>query len=164
MNGYLLPMAGGDPIPLLKERILVGRRPDCDIRLEQSNVSGKHCELRFERGGWVVKDLASTNGVRVNGVRIENRKRLMPGDEVVFARKHFYKIQFDLEGNLEAMLAETKQEEEQDDNIMSRPLLERAGLQRAPIKVAFDSDVFEEENGKTTAQDSTFEGKRRKLG
>lgn len=145
MNGYLLPMSGGDPIPLLKERIVVGRRPECDIRLDASNVSGKHCELRFERGGWILKDLGSTNGVKVNGDRVDHRRRLIPGDEVVFARKHYYKIQFEMEGGLEAIREVAPPEEDNDDNFMSKPLLERAGLQQKPRAVAYDSDVFDDD-------------------
>lgn len=43
--GMLNPCGGGDPIPLLHEKLLVGRRSSCDISLKFPNVSSHHCEL-----------------------------------------------------------------------------------------------------------------------
>ena len=63
-------------------RLVLGRSRDCDITLEDPNVSRRHAELRNEDGRWVVADLGSTNGVKVNGRRVE-RAALEPGDEVV---------------------------------------------------------------------------------
>jgi len=70
MLGELMPQGGGDPIPLLKEVLLVGRRESCDIVLRFANVSAHHCQLVLSGGYWYVKDLKSSNGVKVNGVRI----------------------------------------------------------------------------------------------
>ena len=81
MYGELIPVGGGDPIPLLKKNLLVGRRESCDIVLRFSNVSAHHCQLVCNGGYWYVKDLKSRNGVKVNGLRV--RKRLDPGDELV---------------------------------------------------------------------------------
>src|SRR5580698_6667375 len=92
MFGELHPLGGGDPIPLMKESLLVGRRESCDIVLRFANVSAHHCELRLEGGYWYVKDLNSRNGVKVNGLRVTN-KRLDPGDEFVIA-KHKYEINY----------------------------------------------------------------------
>ncbi len=92
MLGVLTPRGGGEEIPLLKKRLLVGRRDGCDIALAFPNISGKHCELEFINGYWQIRDLGSANGTRVNGEKIDT-KWLMPGDEVGFA-KHFYTIQY----------------------------------------------------------------------
>ena len=62
MYGELVPLGGGDPIPLLKKKLLVGRRESCDIVLRFGNVSAHHCQLRIESGYWFVKDLNSRNG------------------------------------------------------------------------------------------------------
>ena len=48
MLGELVPVGGGDPIPLIKEKLLVGRRESCDIVLRFANVSAHHCQLTFE--------------------------------------------------------------------------------------------------------------------
>ena len=71
--GILQPVGGGDPIPLTKPEMIVGRRPGCDIRLDYENISGKHCTLRFLNGLWMVKDLGSTNGTTVNGSAARQR-------------------------------------------------------------------------------------------
>ena len=78
--GELLPLGGGDPIPLLKRSLLVGRRESCDIVLRFANVSAHHCQLTLTGGYWYVKDLQSRNGVKVNGMRV-TEKRLDPGDQ-----------------------------------------------------------------------------------
>lgn len=92
MLGVLTPRGGGEEIPLLKKRLLVGRRDGCDIALAFPNISGKHCELELINGYWQLRDLGSANGTRVNGEKIET-KWLMPGDEIGFA-KHFYVINY----------------------------------------------------------------------
>src|SRR5271163_1128742 len=47
MFGELNPCGGGDPIPLQKQWLVVGRQPNCDITLRFPNVSSRHCELRL---------------------------------------------------------------------------------------------------------------------
>src|SRR5947209_9339440 len=66
---------------LAGSRVLIGRSRECDIRLDDPNVSRRHAELRRDNGGWVVADLASTNGVKVNGRRVEEHA-LRAGDEI----------------------------------------------------------------------------------
>ncbi|MEM0927304.1 MAG: FHA domain-containing protein, partial [Planctomycetota bacterium] len=65
--GQLTPTGGGDPIPLLKDRLLVGRRGECDIQLKFNNVSGQHARMTLEQGYWFIRDLNSRNGVKVDG-------------------------------------------------------------------------------------------------
>jgi adenylate cyclase len=88
--GELLPVGGGDPIPLLKPNLTVGRRESADIVLRFPNVSGSHCELALVDGYWMVKDLRSSNGTKVNGTRV-TEQRLQPGDKIGIA-KHTYEI------------------------------------------------------------------------
>ena len=90
--GFLVPTGGGEDIPLKKDRILVGRRDNCDIVLRFANVSGQHCRLTLEQGYWFVKDLDSRNGTKVNGYRVA-RKRLDPGVILTIA-KHQYEIRY----------------------------------------------------------------------
>ena len=47
----------------------IGRLPECDITLDDPNVSRRHAEIRPRGDGFVLVDLGSTNGTRVNGVR-----------------------------------------------------------------------------------------------
>ena len=88
--GELIPQGGGDPIPLLKEKLVLGRRETGDIVLRFGNVSGRHCELSLESGYWFVKDLSSRNGTRVNGYRV-TRRRIDPKD-VLSVGKHQYEM------------------------------------------------------------------------
>src|SRR5919112_911958 len=76
--GELVPVGGGDTIPLLQEIMTIGRRESCDIRLNFQNVSGTHAELSFKNGVWYLRDMGSTNGVKVNGERTL-RRPLRPG-------------------------------------------------------------------------------------
>jgi predicted component of type VI protein secretion system len=57
----------------------VGRQSGCHIRIASSQVSRKHCELYLENGRLVVKDLNSSNGTLVNGVRVEGKRFLETG-------------------------------------------------------------------------------------
>ncbi len=123
MFGQLSPIGGGDPIPLLKKELLIGRRESCDICLRFGNVSAHHCQFDCEEGYWYVTDLNSRNGVKVNGQRVQ-RKRMDPGDTVAIA-KHAYEIEYDPTDN-GAMGPPPPEDASQD--IMSKSLLERAGL------------------------------------
>jgi len=64
----------GDPF-------VIGRSRECDLVLDDPNVSRRHAELRREDGGWAVVDLGSTNGIKLNGKRSRGG-RLNPGDEI----------------------------------------------------------------------------------
>jgi hypothetical protein len=61
--------------------LVIGRSPDCALTLADPTVSRRHAELRRESGRWVVADLDSSNGTRVNGWRVR-RATLGTGDEL----------------------------------------------------------------------------------
>ncbi|HLY35678.1 MAG TPA: DUF3662 and FHA domain-containing protein [Candidatus Limnocylindria bacterium] len=60
----------------------IGRSRQCDVVLSDPNVSRRHAEVRPRGGSWVLSDLGSTNGSRVNGRTIERTEVLKPGDEI----------------------------------------------------------------------------------
>ena len=62
--------------------VVVGRSRQCDIVLEDPNVSRRHLEVRPRGGSWVVADLGSTNGSRINGRPIEGSEVVRPGDKI----------------------------------------------------------------------------------
>jgi len=95
--GVMYPVGGGDPIPLIKPEIVIGRRPGADIRLDFENISGKHCKLRFLNGLWMVRDLGSTNGTTVNGSLLSSEQSLMPDEELGIAG-HLFTIDYDPAG------------------------------------------------------------------
>jgi hypothetical protein len=62
-----------------KRRVVLGRSRECDIQVEDPNVSRRHAELRQEGASYWIVDLDSTNGIEVNGRRVK-RAKLDPGD------------------------------------------------------------------------------------
>jgi hypothetical protein len=60
----------------------IGRSRDCEIVIDDANVSRRHAELRPRGGAWVLTDLGSTNGTRLDGRRIERPEPLEPGDRI----------------------------------------------------------------------------------
>ncbi|MGP0065719.1 MAG: FHA domain-containing protein [Isosphaeraceae bacterium] len=125
--GVLQPVGGGDPIPLVKTELTVGRRASCDICLDFENASGKHCVLRMVNGVWNIRDLGSTNGTTVNGSRIATEQSIMPDDEIGIAG-HLYTIEYDPAGP-EAFLSSRK---ELDEDVVTErtrhSLMDLAGL------------------------------------
>lgn len=127
MYGELVPSGGGDPIPLFKKSLLVGRRESCDIVLRFSNVSAHHCELSVVGGYWYVVDRQSRNGVKVNGNRV-HEKRLDPGDVLSIA-KHNYIVQYSPVDN--GAVGPPPPDRTESD-IFGQSLLERLGYERRP--------------------------------
>ena len=121
-KGELVPVGGGDTIPLIRDVLTIGRRESCDICMRFQNVSGIHCEFISRNGYWYIRDLNSTNGVKVNGLRVQE-KLLHPGDEISIAKRRFT-IHYELP------VGRRDLEEVVEEDVMSLPLLEKAGLAR----------------------------------
>ncbi len=128
MYGELVPVGGGDPIPLLKKKLRIGRREGCDIVLNFSNISGHHCLLEIEEGYWFVRDLQSKNGVKLDDKRVmaNVRRRIDPQVKMSIA-KHDFIVNYD-PSSLGAV--GTPPQDEQLDNLFGQSLLDRAGLTR----------------------------------
>jgi len=120
-NGELIPVGGGDNIPLLRAKLTIGRRDNCDVCINFPNISSLHCEMAFRDGYWYIRDLNSTNGVKVNGVRVQE-KLLRTHDEVVIG-KRVYHIEYEMPVGAMA-------DDRESEDIFSQSLLERAGLEK----------------------------------
>lgn len=83
MSLRLVPLTKGFtvPIPLQRPVLLVGRHPECDVRIESSKISRRHCCLGLAYDRVLIRDLGSRNGLRVNG-RLVQEARLEPNDEL----------------------------------------------------------------------------------
>ncbi|WP_406701028.1 FHA domain-containing protein [Singulisphaera sp. Ch08] len=125
--GILTPTGGGDPIPLHKAEVVVGRRASCDICLDFTNVSGKHCVLRLVNSVWHIRDLGSTNGTTVNGSQIASEHSIMPDDELGIAT-HFFTIDYEPGGPVGIFSKDQLLDEEISETKKRHSLMELAGL------------------------------------
>ena len=92
MRAQLVPLDGGPPVDIVKDLVVVGRKEDCDLRLEHKSVSKLHCVIVKTDGLLLIRDLGSTNSTRVNGQRVR-RAALLPNDQLTIANYKF-RVQF----------------------------------------------------------------------
>src|SRR3989442_15597347 len=88
MRAQLIPLDGGPAIDIVKDLIVVGRKEECDLRLDHKSVSKMHCIIVKTDGLLLLRDLGSTNGTRVNGQRVR-RAALLPNDQLNIANYKF---------------------------------------------------------------------------
>jgi len=93
MPAQLVALTEGPSVLLDKPIMLFGRNPECDIQIDSRKVSRRHCCIAQVNDYLVVRDLGSTNGIRINGVRLLEGK-LRHGDELTIG-SHRYKISWD---------------------------------------------------------------------
>jgi hypothetical protein len=79
--GGALVLSDGTRITLADTLSTIGRSPDCTVHLPDASVSRRHAEVRPVGDGWLLVDNGSTNGTRVNGATITER-RLADGDAI----------------------------------------------------------------------------------
>jgi adenylate cyclase len=108
--------------------LLIGRRESCDIVLRFANVSAHHAQLSVNAGYWYVRDLKSRNGVKVNGIRV-TEKRLDPGD-VLWIAKHKYDVKY---SPMEIGAVGPPPPEDVSEEVLGKSLLERAGLEKRHV-------------------------------
>jgi hypothetical protein len=75
-------LVGGKRVALGEGGATVGRSRQCEVVVDDPNVSRRHAELRPRGGSWVLTDLGSTNGSRVNGRTVSGPTVVKPGDEI----------------------------------------------------------------------------------
>jgi pSer/pThr/pTyr-binding forkhead associated (FHA) protein len=93
MPAQLVALDEGLRILLDKPILLVGRDSECDIQLDSRKVSRRHCCIAQVNDYLVVRDLNSTNGIRINGVRVVEGS-LRAGDELTIGH-HRYQVRWD---------------------------------------------------------------------
>ena len=93
MPAQLVALTEGPNILLDKPIMLFGRNPECDIQIDSRKISRRHCCIAQVNDYLVVRDLGSTNGIRINGARtLEGR--LHHGDELTIGN-HRYQVRWD---------------------------------------------------------------------
>ena len=83
-TGGLLVLPDGRSVEL-RERVIIGRLPECELPLGDPNASRHHAEVRWDGRGYVVADLGSMNGTLLNGSPV-TESRLNPGDVITIGR------------------------------------------------------------------------------
>lgn len=78
----------------VRSPLLLGRDPTCDVAIEDDWVSGQHLRIMQTSAGWQAQDLNSTNGTRINTVRIRGTVVLKHGDVLDMGR---FRVRFTLE-------------------------------------------------------------------
>jgi pSer/pThr/pTyr-binding forkhead associated (FHA) protein len=154
MRAQLIPLDGGAPVEITKDLTLVGRKEECDLKINHKSVSKMHCVLVKTDGLLLLRDLGSTNGTRVNGHRVR-RAALLPKDQLAIAG---FKYQVHL-GNAAApppVLVQNEHTQQMDVKELSQ-LMQDAGanekdssieLPAAQVQVNPLPDVYPEEEKK----------------
>ena len=88
------PSRTTEPSPLVFPRgsgtvFSIGRTQDCDLRIPDMSVSRHHAQLTRDEDGWLLSDLGSHNGTRINGWLVREPVPLRPGDTVQFGSATF---------------------------------------------------------------------------
>lgn len=104
MPAQLLALTDGPSILLDKPILLLGRHAECDVQLNSRKVSRRHCCLAIIKDYLIVRDLGSTNGIRINGERVPEGK-LKAGDELTIGN---FRYQVYLEGLAPSMVMPPK--------------------------------------------------------
>ena len=88
MPARLVSLSGHPSLAVVASLTMIGRDRGCDVRIESSRVSRRHCCVAIERDALLVRDLSSRNGTFINGTRI-GRGRLRAGDELAIAHLRY---------------------------------------------------------------------------
>ena len=88
MKSELVPIDGDAPIPIVKDVTVLGRREYCDIEIRDASLSKRHAVVVRTDGLLMIRDLASTNGTKVNGQRVM-WAALLPNDRLTLGRYKF---------------------------------------------------------------------------
>lgn len=111
MPAQLLSLNDGASILLDKPILLIGRHPECDIQIDSRKISRKHCCIAQVDDHLVVRDLGSTNGIRINGVRVLEG-RLKAGDELTIGGSRF-RLSWDAPSDAPLPMEETSRRREE---------------------------------------------------
>jgi FHA domain/Domain of unknown function (DUF1707) len=93
-TGAALARPSGPPQPLMfpsgtDASFTIGRDQHCDLYIADMSVSRLHARLTRDGEGWLLTDLGSTNGTRLNGWRVREPLPVRPGDQIRFGSASF---------------------------------------------------------------------------
>lgn len=131
MAALLVPMDGGSPFRIEKPIVLIGRHQECDLPLPAYvKVSRRHCCIVQAGDRFLVRDLGSMNGLRVNGRRV-NEMELKSGDEVAVADAVFVFQNGALRGAVRSSLDPVASDARHDTSARDEDEIETPAMQEA---------------------------------
>jgi hypothetical protein len=85
---YIVVKSNGQEVDRreLDRGLVIGRAPDCDVKVHDILLSRRHCRLQPCDDGWIIQDLQSKNGTGLNGERIGSPRVLRDNDVIRFGR------------------------------------------------------------------------------
>ena len=89
----VLAISDGREVVLGEAPVVIGRLSECDITIEDPNISRRHATVTILDGSFRITDLGSTNGTKVNGDRISSQFELSHGDEITVG---LFSIRFEI--------------------------------------------------------------------
>ncbi|MBI5757663.1 MAG: FHA domain-containing protein [Planctomycetales bacterium] len=147
MAARLVPLGVGSPIIIDKAIVLIGRHPDCDAVLQTSvKVSRRHCCLAQVDDHYMIRDLGSMNGIRLNGNRVRESD-LHAGDEVSIGDvRYVFKCE-ELSGTNGKAAANGRQngkaaESKPVEATLEEPAEPSSGLPPAPLDLSMEFPVL----------------------
>lgn len=123
MPAQLVSLTNGPTLIVDKPILLIGRHPECDIQIDSRKISRRHCCIAQVADYLVVRDLGSTNGIRINGNRVLEG-RLNHNDELTIGGLR-YRVSWEEPSESAAR---------PDQDVPAEP-------RRSPAPVAVDDDV-----------------------
>lgn len=134
MRIQLVPLDGGEPVVVVREINVVGRKEDCDLFLDHKSVSKVHCILVKGDGLLLLRDVGSTNGTRVNGQRVR-RATVLPNDQL-----HIASLRYRVEVGADVAPMPAVSVEEHTQQIDAKELAKAIGKAKKELDDADDAD------------------------
>lgn len=138
MSVTLVALSDGPDLVLDKPVMLLGRHGECDVMLHSSKVSRRHCVVAYVDERVVVRDLGSTNGVRINGKRVVESP-LADGDELAIGN-FCYRVRFSPDQK-EAAIADAALESADEPVPLSENGIEAPVAKKLPQDTATRPDL-----------------------
>jgi pSer/pThr/pTyr-binding forkhead associated (FHA) protein len=115
MSAHLVALTEGPSIQLDKPILLVGRHHECDVQIDSRKISRRHCCICQVNDHLVIRDLGSTNGIRLNGTKV-TEARLSEQDIITIGTLR-YRLTWDEDA---ASLAPQYEKRQPGDSILEK--------------------------------------------
>lgn len=89
MEDRLVALDGSPDVPLQAALVVIGRHPSCDVCIDSVRISRVHCCIYRDGKKLFVRDLNSTNGIRINGMLVSDQAQLRVGDVLSIANLRY---------------------------------------------------------------------------